>query len=81
MCTAISDNNVSRKRIELTSLASINFSIFRRTSLVKSYFAATRYTKIHIKFIHRKVRSSLEEIDFFKVELNFPRNMQIFKED
>ena len=54
---------------------------FVASSLVKSYLTATRYNKIHKKFIRRKVRSSFERIDFFIDEPNFLRNMRIFKEN
>ena len=52
---------------------------FVASTLVKSYFTATRYGKIHQKFVRRKMRSSFEIIDFFIFEPNFFRNMRIFK--
>ena len=54
---------------------------FVAPSLVKSFLTATRYTKIHQKFIRRKMRSSLERIDFFIDEPNSLRNIQIFKKN
>ena len=54
---------------------------FVAPSLVKSYFTAARYNKIPQKFIRRKMQSSFEVIDFFRVELNSSRNIQIFKKN
>ena len=47
--------------------------------LVKLYFTAAHCTKIHKKFIRRKVRSSFKIMYFYIDEPKFLRNIQIFK--
>ena len=43
------------------------------------YFTAAHCTKIHKKFIRRKVRSSFKIMYFYIDEPKFLRNIQIFK--
>ena len=71
----------SYKEACFTSLATINFSVFRRAKSCKVVLYCDSSRQNPSKFICWKVRSSFEIIYFFRVEQNSSRNIQIFRKN